>query len=103
MVPPYRCLLTHFEVTLHSILVVANLLAHNKLITYGDVIMCNNLATAMIECSFEMGKQTPLGIPFILLYISFNIIYINIIYSMILCCEFDNFFGKMTTKKKYKI
>ena len=40
---------------LHSILAVANLLAHN------------NFAMAKIECSFEMDKQTPLGVPFTLL------------------------------------
>ena len=43
---------------LHSILAVANLLAHNS-VTYGYVLMllcANKLATAKIECSFEMGN-----------------------------------------------
>ena len=41
---------------LHSILVVANLFANNNL-----WLCFSKYATAKIECSFEMGKQTPLG------------------------------------------
>ena len=38
---------------LHSILAVANLLAHKN---YGYVIMGSTFGMAKIECSFEMGK-----------------------------------------------
>ena len=47
---------------LHSILAVANLLAYN------NVWLCaSKLATTKKECSFEMGKLTPFGVPFNLL------------------------------------
>ena len=46
-----RCLLAHFEV--NSILVIANLLAHNNL---GLCYWVSKFAMTKIECSFEMGK-----------------------------------------------
>ena len=55
---PQRRLLAHFEV--YSILAVANLLDHM-------LLWASKFATVKIECSFEMGKHTPLGVPFILL------------------------------------
>ena len=81
MVPPQRCLLAHFETTLHF-LAVASLLSHNNMtisyyvqvnklshnnITISNYVQVNSLYTAKIECSFKMGKQTPLGVQFILL------------------------------------
>ena len=51
---------------LHSILAVANLLAHNNLwLCYYNYV--SKFATAKIECSFKMAKETPLGVPLILL------------------------------------
>ena len=48
-----------------TILVVAKLLTHNN-ITINYYMQVNSF-TAKIECIFEMGKKTPLGVPFILL------------------------------------
>ena len=46
----------------YSILAIANLLAHNN-------ITISYYAAAKIEGSFEMLKETPLGVPIILLLI----------------------------------
>ena len=58
MVPPKDVYLPISKV--YSILAVANLLDHM-------LLWASKFATVTIECSFEMGKQTPLGVPFILL------------------------------------
>ena len=67
MVPPPNALCVYLSISkLHSNLAVANLLAHNNLLLCNHV-QVNLLATAKIECTFEIGKLTLLRVPFILL------------------------------------
>ena len=61
-----RCLLAHFKA--HSILAVANLLAHNNI---SQICYCGqiSLQSAAVNCSFS-GNLAPLGVTFILMAVN---------------------------------
>ena len=48
---------------LHSILAVANLLAHNNI---SQIYYCGQISLAAVNCSFS-DQLTPVGVPFLLL------------------------------------
>ena len=62
MIPPKGVYLPISK--LHSILAVANLLVHNNKTINNYYMQVNSLR---LKLSLAMGKQTPLGVPFILL------------------------------------
>ena len=65
----------------HSVLAVANLLAHNNISQ--TLLWASKFAAAKIECTFEMGKQTLLGVTFILLMMVPNFKVIHLIITIL--------------------
>ena len=60
---PQRCLLAYFEATLYF-----RCSDFTCTLYFLFMLLCaSKFATAKIECSFEIGKYTPLGLAFILL------------------------------------
>ena len=65
MVPPKGVYLPISK--LHLILAIANLLVVHNILWLAIILCASKLTMANIECSFEMGKYTLLGVTFILL------------------------------------